>query len=65
MILKFLIAVIAVSHALQALSLLSESREEKSYDVILADLHMPVMDGFELLRHVNNNFNIPVVCKFF
>lgn len=61
----FLFAVVTVSHALEALSLLGEKRAgEKPYDVILADVHMPVMDGFELLRHVNNNFDIPVVRKF-
>ncbi|KAK1361059.1 hypothetical protein POM88_045533 [Heracleum sosnowskyi] len=52
----------AVTHALEALSLLCDKREgEKSYDVILADVHMPIMNGFELMHRVNNNFNIPVV----
>ncbi|XP_074355575.1 two-component response regulator ORR21-like [Apium graveolens] len=54
--------VVAVTHALEVLSLLDENRgEEKSYDLILADVHMPIIDGYELLRHDNKNFNIPVV----
>ncbi|KAK1393768.1 hypothetical protein POM88_012824 [Heracleum sosnowskyi] len=54
--------VTAVTHALQALSLLDEKCQgERSYDVILADVHMPQMDGIQLLRHVNKKFDIPVV----
>ncbi|XP_017245583.2 two-component response regulator ARR10-like [Daucus carota subsp. sativus] len=52
--------VTAVTHA--ALSLLEQKDErERPYDMVLADVHMPVMDGCELLRRVNGEFNLPVV----
>lgn len=56
----------AVTNAIEALSLLGRRKDEEelSYDLILADVHMPDMDGFELLHHVNDNFNIPVIRKF-
>uniref|UniRef100_A0A162AAK9 Response regulatory domain-containing protein n=1 Tax=Daucus carota subsp. sativus TaxID=79200 RepID=A0A162AAK9_DAUCS len=55
--------VTAVSHPLEALSILEQRDEnEKSYDVVLSDVHMPDMDGFKLMRRVNKEFNLPVVC---
>lgn len=57
----------AVTCALQALSLLAEkgeNGEKTTYDLVLADVHMPVMDGFELVGHIQRDYNIPVVCKF-
>ncbi|WP_459875512.1 ATP-binding response regulator [Desulfothermus naphthae] len=48
------------SNGLEALDLL----DKKSYDLILLDLQMPKMDGYETLMHIkqNKNFkNIPVI----
>lgn len=48
------------SNGLEALDLL----DKKSYDLILLDLQMPKMDGYETLIHIkqNKNFkNIPVI----
>ncbi|KAL1802264.1 hypothetical protein ACET3Z_030911 [Daucus carota] len=54
--------VTAVSHPVEALSILERRDEnEKSYDVVLSDVHMPDMDGFKLMRRVNKEFNLPVV----
>ncbi|KAK1398055.1 hypothetical protein POM88_007918 [Heracleum sosnowskyi] len=57
--------VMAVTCVLQALSILahekSDDGEKTAYDIVLADVHMPVMDGFELVRHIHRDFNIPVV----
>nr|XP_017245584.1 PREDICTED: two-component response regulator ARR10-like [Daucus carota subsp. sativus] len=52
--------VTVVTHA--TLSLLEQKDERKRpYDMVLADVHMPMMDGFELLRRINGEFNLPVV----
>ncbi|WOH12615.1 hypothetical protein DCAR_0832121 [Daucus carota subsp. sativus] len=34
-----------------------------SYDLILAEVHMPGMNGVELLQHINRDFSLPVICK--
>ncbi|XP_074364941.1 two-component response regulator ARR14-like [Apium graveolens] len=56
--------VTAVTCPLQALSILGENgdnNERTPYDIVLADVHMPVMGGFELVRHIQKDFNIPVL----
>lgn len=50
----------AVNHAYDALCRL----RAKPYDLILSDVHMPHMDGFELLRQINQEFCLPVIREF-
>lgn len=54
----------AVTHPVQVLSILDDEQKEKPYDLVLADVHMPVMNGIELLDRITKKFNIPVVRKF-
>ncbi len=37
--------------------------KENTFDIILMDLHMPIMDGFEAIKHLKDipNFNIPII----
>lgn len=36
---------------------------ETAFDLLLTDLHMPLVDGLELIRHVRNDLklNIPII----
>jgi PAS domain S-box-containing protein len=40
-----------------------EKLQNKSYDIILMDLHMPVMDGFEATEYIRNKMNshVPII----
>jgi PAS domain S-box-containing protein len=40
-----------------------EQLQKKSYDIILMDLHMPLMDGFETTEYIRNKMNsqIPII----
>ena len=36
--------------------------QKESFDLVITDLHMPEMDGMELLNHIKNQFdNLPVI----
>jgi len=37
--------------------------KENTFDIILMDLHMPIMDGFEAIKHLKDTpkFNIPII----
>lgn len=55
----------AVTCALQALSILAQKGdncEKITYDLVLADVHMPAMDDFQLVQHIHRDFNIHVQC---
>ncbi|KAJ3702101.1 hypothetical protein LUZ61_005806 [Rhynchospora tenuis] len=36
-------------------------RQEGQFDIVLTDVHMPDMDGFQLLEHVGLEMDLPVV----
>ncbi|XP_020596640.1 uncharacterized protein LOC110036514, partial [Phalaenopsis equestris] len=46
-------------HARHALELLRANRDE--YDIIIIDVNMSEMDGFQLLEIVQNEINLPVI----
>ncbi|KAK1369114.1 hypothetical protein POM88_035206 [Heracleum sosnowskyi] len=54
---KWSYEVTAVNHGHDALCRL----RAKPYDIVLSDVHMPLMDGFELLRQINQEFRLPVI----
>jgi two-component system sensor histidine kinase/response regulator len=47
-----------VSDGHEAIAAIREARENnKPFDLILTDMHMPKMDGFELIEHINQEDN--------
>jgi two-component system sensor histidine kinase/response regulator len=45
------------SQALQELSAAQEANE--AYGLILTDMHMPIMDGYSLVEHINGGLKLP------
>lgn len=45
-----------------ALSLIQE--KENQYDLVIAEVDMPEMDGFTFLKHILCERDIPIICKF-
>lgn len=50
-----------VKHPMDALSILRI--KGGSFDLVVVDVHMPDMNGFELQQVITNEFELPVVCK--
>ena len=48
-----------VKDAHEALSML----QNKSFDLVITDVHMPKMDGLKLQERINQDFGLPVICK--
>lgn len=55
------ISVMTVKHPRDALCTLRI--KGVSFDLVVADVHMPDMNGFELQQQINHEFNLPVVCE--
>ncbi|GAB2265355.1 hypothetical protein Dimus_000418 [Dionaea muscipula] len=51
--------VVAVANALDALNTLHAERG--SFDIVVTDVHMPSMNGLELLEHVRREYYLPVI----
>lgn len=51
-----------VKNANDALSILGVSGN--SFDLVITNVRMPEMNGFQLQEQITNEFDIPVVCKF-
>ncbi|KAK6946440.1 Signal transduction response regulator, receiver domain [Dillenia turbinata] len=51
--------VVTAKNGFEALQLLRS--HDRSFDLVLTDVHMPCMDGICLMREVKQEFNIPVV----
>lgn len=47
--------------ARDALSMLQERKN--SFDIIISDVNMPDMDGFQLLEHLEVEMDLPVICE--
>lgn len=52
-------SVVTARNPLDALATL---RMQK-FDLVITDLHMPIMDGLELQKHVKEEFKLPVISK--
>ncbi|KAK9724550.1 hypothetical protein RND81_05G081500 [Saponaria officinalis] len=51
--------VVAMRNPVDALIALQMNQE--SFDLVLTDVHMPLMNGLQLLKHVKEDFQLPVV----
>lgn len=56
-----IVAVATFSDAPDALNYVLENKDR--IDVILVDVHLPNMDGYEFLKHINKEIDIPVISE--
>ncbi|XP_059627568.1 putative two-component response regulator ARR21 [Cornus florida] len=56
---KYEVSVVTVKHAADALCTLRIKGD--SFDLVVTDVHMPDMNGFELQKQIDEEFNLPVV----
>lgn len=54
-------AVTTTNQAIKALEMLRENRDK--YDLVISDVNMPDMDGFQLLELVGLEMDLPVISK--
>lgn len=54
-------AVTTTNQAIKALKMLRENRNK--YDLVISDVNMPDMDGFNLLELVGLEMDLPVISK--
>lgn len=54
-------AVTTCGRAEVALSLLRD--DQNAFDVVLSDVHMPDMDGFQLLELIGLEMDVPVISQ--
>lgn len=47
--------------AIEALKMLNENKDR--FDLIITDVHMPDMDGFQLMERMGLNMDLPVISK--
>lgn len=59
-----MIVVVAVTTAQNAITALNLLRENKNnFDLVISNVHMPDMDGFQLLELVGLEMDLPVISK--
>lgn len=56
-----IVAVATFSDAPDALNYVLENKDR--IDVILVDVHLPNMDGYEFLKHATKEINVPIISK--